>query len=287
MRKGGEYLKVHRFSDARSFLAAAEPWLSTAEVESNVILGIARSVADGSRTLKEPPYFAAALEDDQITCCAIRTPPHAVLVTRGKPRDLTALAGDAFEVFRQLPGVVGPCEAAAGFVEAWLALAGGRATASMRQRLYKIERLEADVPAIQGRLREATPNDRDLALEWCVAFEQEAIPNHPSDAEDAVDRHLKHRTLYFWDDGRPVTMCATPTGNSAGSRINLVYTPRDLRRRGYATAAVSALTRRLLDDGRQYCCLYADLANPTSNGIYQQIGYRPVCDFDEYSFAAL
>lgn len=80
---GGEYLKVHRFSEACSFLAAAEPWLSTAEVQNNVILGIARSVADGSRILKQPPYFAAAFEDDQITCCATRTPPHVVLVTRG------------------------------------------------------------------------------------------------------------------------------------------------------------------------------------------------------------
>jgi len=279
-------LKVHRFSVARSFLTAAEPWLSKAEVENNVILGIARSVADGSRILKEPPYFAAAFENEQIACCATRTPPHVVLVTRGSPSDLTALAGDAFEVFRQLPGVVGPCEAAAGFAHAWLALAGGRASVSMRQRLYKIDRLEAELPAIQGRLREATPNDRDLALEWCVAFANEAIPNRPTDAEDAVDRHLKHRTLYFWDDGRPVTMCATPTGNSTGGRINLVYTPHELRRRGYATAAVSALTQRLLNDGRQYCCLYTDLANPISNGIYQKIGYRPVCDFDEYSFAA-
>lgn len=69
------------------------------------------------------------------------------------------------------------------------------------------------------------------------------------------------------------------------ARINTVYTPRELRRRGYATAAVAALTRHLLSGGRRYCCLYTDLANPTSNSIYHRIGYRSVCDIDQYTFS--
>lgn len=71
----------------------------------------------------------------------------------------------------------------------------------------------------------------------------------------------------------------------AGRRINLVYTLPDLRRRGHATAAVAALTKRMLDSGGRYCCLYSDLANPTSNSVYRRIGYRPVCDIDQYSFS--
>ncbi|GGX36570.1 hypothetical protein GCM10010341_67710 [Streptomyces noursei] len=31
--------------------------------------------------------------------------------------------------------------------------------------------------------------------------------------------------------------------------------------------------------------LFADLANPTSNGLYQRIGYRPVTDFAVYDFS--
>ena len=155
----------------------------------------------------------------------------------------------------------------------------------MRQRLHKIERVSTDLPAIQGRLREVTSSERGLAVEWALAFVREAIPNHPNEAEESVDRHLRAGTLNFWDDGGPVTMCASVGGPSTSARINLVYTPPDLRRRGYATAAVSALTRRLLDMGRRYCCLYTDLANPTSNSVYRRIGYRPVCDIDEYSFA--
>ena len=208
-----------------------------------------------------------------------------MLVTNGTKRGLAALAADAFGALGRLPGVTGPRQSAAGFAEAWLALSGGRATISMRQRLHRIEHVNADLPAVQGRLREVTPSERALAVEWALAFVREAIPNRPSEAEEGVDRHLRAGTLYFWDDGRPVAMCATPGGAPSGARINLVYTPPDLRRRGYATAAVSDLTRRLLDGGSRYCCLYTDLANPTSNSVYRRIGYRPVCDIDEYSFA--
>jgi predicted GNAT family acetyltransferase len=63
-----------------------------------------------------------------------------------------------------------------------------------------------------------------------------------------------------------------------------VYTPPELRRRGYASALVAALSRRLLDEGRRFCFLYTDLANPTSNHIYREIGYEEVCPATSYRF---
>lgn len=50
----------------------------------------------------------------------------------------------------------------------------------------------------------------------------------------------------------------------------------------YASACVAALSQLILDEGKEFCTLFTDLANPTSNHIYQQIGYRPVCDFAEF-----
>jgi predicted GNAT family acetyltransferase len=215
----------------------------------------------------------------------MRTPPRVLLITDGTPRGLAALAADAFGAHGRLPGVTGPSKAAAAFAEAWLALAGGRATISLRQRLHKIQRVNTDLPVPRGILREVTADERAVAVEWARAFEHEAIPNHPHEAEEAVDRHLRAGTLHFWDVGRPVAMCANAGSVQVSTRVNLVYTPPGMRRRGYATAAVAALTRRLLDGGSRYCCLYTDLANPTANNVYHRIGYRPVCDVDEYSFA--
>jgi predicted GNAT family acetyltransferase len=40
----------------------------------------------------------------------------------------------------------------------------------------------------------------------------------------------------------------------------------------------------MLAEGRRFCFLFTDLGNPTSNHIYQEIGYRPVADVDVYRF---
>jgi hypothetical protein len=63
-----------------------------------------------------------------------------------------------------------------------------------------------------------------------------------------------------------------------------VYTPPELRNRGYATSCVAELSRNILQSGKEFCTLYTDLANPTSNSIYMKIGYKPVCDSVEYAF---
>lgn len=69
-----------------------------------------------------------------------------------------------------------------------------------------------------------------------------------------------------------------------GIRINLVYTPPKYRKKGYATSCIAALSQTLLDAGHKYCFLFTDLANPTSNHIYQTIGYQPVCKMNNYWF---
>jgi predicted GNAT family acetyltransferase len=61
------------------------------------------------------------------------------------------------------------------------------------------------------------------------------------------------------------------------ARIGPVYTPPALRGRGYGSAATAAATRDVLEEAA-VPVLYTDLANPTSNKIYQQLGYYPVED---------
>jgi len=280
-------MRVERYRDAGAFLDAAGPWLLRTEVENNVMIGIARSLADGSRLPKEPAFFAAAIDGGSIAACATRTPPHALLVTTGEPAALAALAADAFDAFGKLAGVNGPCEAAADFANAWTALAGGRMSLRTRLRLHRIDRIDTGLlPEARGQLREAAAEERALAVQWFTAFAREATPDHPLEAEATIDRYFRTAGLYLWDDGAPVTLCAHSPIASGAARVSLVYTPPQFRRHGYATAATAELTRRLLAAGAPYCCLYTDLANPTANGIYGRIGYRPVCDFDEYAFEA-
>ncbi len=156
----------------------------------------------------------------------------------------------------------------------------------LAERIYQLERVTP--PArVPGVLRRATTADRDLAVAWMAAFYGEALGEGDIRAAErsvAVRLAGGDSGLYFWADGRPVSMIGYGGPTPNGIRIAPVYTPPELRGRGYASACVAATSQRLLDEGRRYCFLYTDLSNPTSNHIYQAIGYRPVCDVDAYAF---
>ena len=138
-----------------------------------------------------------------------------------------------------------------------------------------------------GRLRVATENDLDLMKRWMFAFDLEAA--HADDQAAAWRRaELKVRNgdIYIWEtpDENVVSMAAKTRPLVNVISIGPVYTPPEQRGHGYASNCVAALTQLLLDGGWKYCSLFTDLSNPTSNSIYQKMGYRPVCDFNDYVF---
>ena len=136
-------------------------------------------------------------------------------------------------------------------------------------------------------MREAAPEDRELVLDWVRAFLREAIPG---DSPESADGFLEHNAadpdgrIVLWEDGGPVSIAACASRTPHGIRIGPVYTPPEHRRRGYASALTAELTGQLLAGGRDFCFLYTDLANPTANSIYRQIGYRPVTEVEQWRF---
>jgi predicted GNAT family acetyltransferase len=104
------------------------------------------------------------------------------------------------------------------------------------------------------------------------------VSPHEAPTREELVRRIRTGTYWFWeDDGRPVnlTVGSTPAFGVAG--VGPVFTPTSERGHGYATAAVTAVSRRLLGQGARVC-LFTDQANPTSNRIYQRIGFLPVTD---------
>jgi predicted GNAT family acetyltransferase len=71
------------------------------------------------------------------------------------------------------------------------------------------------------------------------------------------------------------------------SRIGPVFTPRDRRGRGYGSAVTAAAAELAYRSGTANVVLFADLANPVSNSIYQRIGFEPVVDSVRIDFGTL
>jgi predicted GNAT family acetyltransferase len=201
---------------------------------------------------------------------------------------LGAWAEDVRTVYPRLPGVLGPSTVARAFCRAWKDASGQDSQIAAKLRVFCLETV-CPVHTALGRMRRAVAEDRDLLLAWFAAFHEEALgPRHAEDAVREVEAFLSDTSwhLYLWEDGDCPVALAGARGSTAHSiRIGPVYTPPESRRRGYASGLVAALSQAMLDTGYQCCTLFTNLANPTSNHIYQEIGYRPVCDMDEYAFA--
>jgi predicted GNAT family acetyltransferase len=56
--------------------------------------------------------------------------------------------------------------------------------------------------------------------------------------------------------------------------VGAVYTPVNQRKKGYASSLVHFLSQFILDNGKK-AGLFTNASNPTSNKIYQKIGYNP------------
>lgn len=280
-------MQLREHSSASGFLAAAAPVLDADEPRHNLGFGICATLIGSPQTY--PAFHLWTVErDGKPVAAALMTPPFNLWLAQ--PRDGDALEFLARELHRrevELPGVTAARPEADDFATAWEQLRDVRRRLRFGQGIYKVESVR--VPeGIPGRMRDATADDRPLLLEWFAAFTQEALGEEAADGdvEENVDRRLEGRAggLVVWEDDGPVSFAGFGGATPNGIRIGPVYTPPELRRRGYASALTAALSARLIDEGRTYCFLYTNLANPTANRIYQDIGYELVCESAEYAF---
>ena len=265
------------------FSRRAEGWLMQAEAEHNLILGIARRLA-GSREGYEPPIYLATVESDgEVRGCAFRTPPFKLGLTRMPSAAVSALAEAVACVYTSIPAVLGPEAEARRFAEAWSVRCGVDVRVGMQQRIYQLDAVTPPPLVPPGRLRKTTSDDLDLLADWIAAFNAEAGVPSPEPRRQAEDR-IARQSLFFWETDVPVSMAGWSGRTPNGVRIGPVYTPSEHRRQGYAGACVAALSQHLLDTGARFCFLYTDLANTAANGLYEHLGYRPVCDVVDYDF---
>lgn len=279
-------MEVLRSSSVAAFLDLAGAFLAEREAEHNLIFGILSNIQADPAQYEAPPYLATIVHGDRVVGAAIRTPPWRLVVSEmDHPGAVHRLAQDLSG--EELPGVVGPSEAAGHFAEAWGELEPARPRLNRHERGFRLSRVIAPRPTT-GEMTIAEPGHHRLVADWIAAFHTEAALGNPRQDYDAMaDRWIRRlgRTVYLWsDEGRPVSLTGAGGPTPNGIRVGPVYTPPEDRSRGYASNLVAQVSRALLDSGRRYVFLFTDLANPTSNKIYQAIGYEPVNDVDEWEF---
>ena len=277
-------MHVVKLEDAGTFLERTRSLLAD-EARHNLILGLAGTLRDNPGLYPEQELWLVA-EDGDVAGAALRTPPYNLVLGGGGPDALEALAR---ELGGTIPGAVGAVPEIDELVGACSRLHGVTPEARVRQGIYSLDTV---VPPVvpSGAPRPAMPNERELLVRWWGEFGAEAL-SEPERDEERNRRSIDHRLaasgngIAVWEDrGEPVCAVGYGSPTPTGVRIGPVYTPPEHRRRGYASALTAHVSAEQLAAGRSFCFLYTDLANPTSNKIYVEIGYRRVCDSIQYAF---
>jgi RimJ/RimL family protein N-acetyltransferase len=260
-----------RADDAEQFAAVAGGFLRSRPVEHTVALTLVETLRSQGPHAYGPddPIFAwYDTADGTVTGAVLQTPPHPLMVVAAPaPAELAGLlAGHRPTAANTLAG---DC-----FADAWCAATGARFRPARRTRLYRLDELLASSPP--GGARVASPGDRAVLESWVDEFHAEI---GEAAGPSFVDDRLAYGGFTLWEDGGvPVSLAGNSRLDAGMVRVTLVYTPPACRGRGYGGGVTTAVTRAALDAGADDVVLFTDLANPTSNALYQRLGYRPIED---------
>ncbi|CAI9418503.1 GNAT family N-acetyltransferase [Nocardioides sp. T2.26MG-1] len=288
--------RLEIIDDPVAFLAAAGEHLAADPVVTTVIASVTERLALADERGLPPgehPRWWALVRDDAgtVSGVAMRTAPfepHPLYVLPMPDDAAVDLARLVHERGEAVGGVNGALPAARLVAEETARLAGGEVRVHEHLRLFELGDLVVP-PSPPGRLRLATPDDAELALAWFRAFGMAAAEQagrdepHQGPLEtftiDDMLLRIEQEVVWLWEDERGERVHLTganPPANGV-TRIGPVYTPIEQRGHGYASAAVAEVSRQYVEQGVR-CCLFTDQANPTSNRIYQALGYVPVVD---------
>lgn len=278
------------YDDINQYYELVYSFLLKREVENGLPLSLIDTLKkDIERYGEDPPVLCTINKDDDIILISLRTPPYNQVLSHTEDLEaLDILVNELNKRYSEIPGVLGFKEGAERFAKLWCETKAVEFKLAMNERLYKLTHV-AEETLGKHQFIKATDLYEDLVLQWGREFMLEALPERELEINERSLENRKEdikegRIFLLIDNDEPVSMARKAGKTPNGIAVNLVYTPPKLRRKGYATECVAKLSKLLLEEGNNYCFLFTDLSNPTSNSIYQKIGYRPVMDVDEYHF---
>lgn len=230
-------------------------------------------------------WLMATISDaNGIHLTALMTPPHNITLYATdniiNPKAINCLIEGLKD--HEIPGVTTEKTLAEYFAGEFTARNGLTFKTTMSQRIYELKAVNPDVKQF-GVVRLLDEKDMYFFPYWAEAFNAASIYGKtemsiPQDAESYRYRLSTKKLYVLEDNGIPVSMAGYTRELQTAISVSFVYTPPYYRGKGYASSCVAQISQIALDNGFTKCVLYTDLLNPTSNNIYQKIGYTAICD---------
>ncbi|HRB90713.1 MAG TPA: GNAT family N-acetyltransferase [Fervidobacterium sp.] len=274
-----------RYSDFDLFKQDVVPLLECDEIKNNLPLGVLINFAPG----RIPLYMAMVLRNQIPLLVLLQTNQYQLIVSRLSEissEEITQVADKLCEHSVNVDEMVGEEYVVKLLAEKMAEKLHCQTYVKMLQGVYGLRHLKKWAEHSHGKLEIAIEKDEDWLSEWFTHFGEDAfLPVSKEEASQLVQGAIRRKQLYLWVvDGQPVSMARITRPTKTNAAISWVYTPPERRNRGYATNIVAALTEHLLNSGYQTVSLFTDLANPTSNKIYQEIGFEQLTNSVVMSF---
>ncbi|MCM1991877.1 GNAT family N-acetyltransferase [Oceanirhabdus seepicola] len=282
-------MEYKRYKKVEEFLGECKGFLMEKEVENNLFLGICNDIIIGAREYEEV-YCGSVKKEGEIKLIALMTVPHNLLIDSRDDESLEYFLDKMYKENLTIPGTNGRKETSKKAIEYFSEKYNKEYECAMNLRVYELTKVK-DVSIPNGHFEMATMKYHELITRWMydatIDFGMKVEGNPLS--EERLNRAeflIKNKKVYIWIDeaGKPVTTAMRMKKTDHGEVVGMVYTPKEFRRNGYATACVKVVSEEILKEGNRFAALFTDLANPISNSIYMKMGYEPICDYDQYEF---
>lgn len=268
-------IQLHVYEEIVNFKEEVTPFLEKNEQENNLILGVLQMV-------HQPIFMGIAKQGEEIAVVFLQTEEKKQIIVATSEiaeEDIVELAKKLAEVYPNVPGLIGNKKIVQRLAEEIAVLANKKTTVAMEQGIYELKQVKKKWNGDEV-FREVNSDELTLIEQWIYQFcEDVNLPTTKEEAKQTAHTLITNHRLFGLEvDGKLVSVAAKTRPTKNNITINFVYTPKEERKKGYASNCVAALSQRMLDEGYKTTTLYTDLANPTSNKIYQEIGYEQIAE---------
>ncbi|PFA55960.1 GNAT family N-acetyltransferase [Bacillus sp. AFS054943] len=267
-------IQLHVYEEILNFKEEVTPFLEKNEQENNLILGLLQMV-------QEPIFMGAAKQGEEMVVFLQTEEKKQIIVANAEISGVAikVLAKELTKVYPDIPGLIGNKKIVQKLAEEIAMLENKKTNVAMEQGIYELKQVKKKWNG-DGIFREVSSDELPLIEQWIYQFcEDVKLPTTKEEAKQTAHTLINNSRLFGLEvDGKLVSVAAKTRPTNNNITVNFVYTPKEARKKGYASNCVAALSQHLLDEGYKTTTLYTDLANPTSNKIYKEIGYEQIME---------
>ncbi|WP_242264704.1 GNAT family N-acetyltransferase [Bacillus cereus group sp. BfR-BA-01422] len=268
-------IQLHVYEEIVNFKEEVTLFLEKNEQENNLILGVLQMV-------HQPIFMGIAKQGEEIAVVFLQTEEKKQIIVATSEmaeEDIVELAKKLAKVYPNVPGLIGNKKIVQRLAEEIAVLENKKTTVAMEQGIYELKQVKKKWNGDEV-FREVNSDELTLIEKWIYQFcEDVNLPTTKEEAKQTAHTLITNHRLFGLEvDGKLVSVAAKTRPTKNNITVNFVYTPKEERKKGYASNCVAALSQRMLDEGYKTTTLYTDLANPTSNKIYQEIGYEQIAE---------